>query len=105
MSEKPFPINPAERRVHRRFPVLWSATMTAESALAPYVLNCDIRNISISGLHVLAERTLAAGTAVSLHIDRVGGFRGSVAWSAGDRLGIAFDESPERVAELIRDHV
>jgi hypothetical protein len=94
-----------ERRAHRRYPVLWSGTLSTGSTFDSYVLHCQIRNISISGLHVLVERHLAVGSAVVLRIDLVGTFRGRVAWSERDRLGIAFDESPERVAELIKDKV
>jgi hypothetical protein len=94
-----------ERRAHRRFPVLWSATLTAGSTFDPHVLHCRIRNISIAGLHVLVERHLAVGSAVVLHIDRVGTFRGRVVWSEAERLGVAFDDSPEHVAELIKDKV
>jgi hypothetical protein len=95
----------AERRVHPRYPVMWSATVTAATPLERYVLNCRIKNISISGLHVLAEKELEAGRDVTLRIDRVGSFQGRVVWSDGNRLGIRFTESPERIAELIKDQV
>lgn len=96
---------PDERRAHPRYPVLWSATLSAESEFDRYVLSCQISNISISGLHVLVERTLEPGRSVSLRIDRVGTFRGRVVRCEGDSLGIAFEDSPERVASLIRDKV
>lgn len=95
----------AERRGHRRYPVLWSASLSAESALAPHVLTCRIQNVSISGLHVLAETKLAPDTPVTLRIDRVGVFHGRVAWSNEDGIGVAFDENSHRIAELIRDGI
>lgn len=103
MSEDPS--SGGDRRLHRRYPVMWSATVTATTPLERYVLNCRIKNISISGLHVLAERELEAGRDVTLKIDRVGSFQGRVVWSEGNRLGIRFTESPERIAELIKDQV
>ncbi len=93
----------AERRRHPRFPVMWSATLTAESDFDRYVLTCKIRNISISGLHVLVERALEKDRPVTLRIDRVGEFRGRVVWSEGGHLGVSFEDAAERVAELIMD--
>lgn len=95
----------ADRRSQRRYPVLWSASLCTGSALSPHVLTCRIQNVSISGLHVLAETKLAPDTKVTLRIDRVGVFHGRVAWSNDDGIGIAFDDNPDRVAELIRDRM
>lgn len=85
--------------------MLWSASLSTDSTLAPHILTCRIQNVSISGLHVLAETRLAPDTPVTLRIDRVGVFHGRVAWSNDNGIGIAFDENPDRVAELIRDRI
>lgn len=94
-----------EDRRHSRYPVLWSTKLTGETELDRYVLHGKIRNISISGVHVLAERDVVPGGEVTLRIDRVGTFYGRVMWSEDGRLGIAFDEASEQVVEMILDRL
>lgn len=91
-----------DRRVHTRHPVMWSGTLSAETAFDRYRLDCTIRNVSISGVHVLVDREVAAESAVTLKIRGVGEFRGRVARADGDSLGVRFDDAPEAVAELIK---
>jgi PilZ domain-containing protein len=93
----------AERRVNPRYPVMWSGELRAVSSFDWYILDCRIRNVSISGVHVLVDRSIEPGRAVVLRIANVGDFTGQVAWSEGDRLGICFDEASDRLAELIRN--
>ena len=88
-------------RSHSRCPVLWSAMVTAEGKFERYVLNGKIRNISVSGVQVLVDKTIDPGCTVTLRIDRVGTFSGRVAWCDNGRLGIAFDPAAKRVVELV----
>jgi hypothetical protein len=93
-------------RSHSRHPVLWPARVTAEGAAAEgnfdrYVLNGKIRNISISGVHVLVEKAIEPGCRVTLRIDRVGTFCGQVTWCEDGRLGVAFDPASKAVVELM----
>jgi hypothetical protein len=97
------PIDGAERRIHPRYPVMWSGELRAVSGFDWYVLHCRIRNFSISGVHVLVDRSIEPGRSVVLRIAKVGDFTGQVAWSEGNRLGIRFDEASDRLAELIRE--
>lgn len=92
-------------RRHTRYPVLWSTRMSVESKLERYVIHGKIRNISVSGVHVLAEATVDPGTEVTLRIDRVGTFQGCVIWSEHGRMGVAFDKASEDVVELILDQL
>ena len=92
-------------RRHSRYPVLWSAMVTAEGKFDRYVINGKIRNISISGVHVLVDKTIDPGCMVTLRIDRVGTFSGRVAWCADGRLGIAFDPAARHVVELVLDRM
>ncbi|MGF1639573.1 MAG: PilZ domain-containing protein [Rhodospirillales bacterium] len=94
---------PREQRKHPRYPVMWSGTLSSDSAFDLYVLDCRISNFSISGVHVLVERTLVAGRPVTLDIRGVGAFKGRIAWADGDRIGVAFDDAPDHVAALTRD--
>ena len=98
-------------RRHSRHPVLWPTVVTAEGATAEgatangnferYVLNGKIRNISISGVHVLVEKAIDPGCRVTLRIDRVGTFCGQVAWCEDGRIGVAFDAASKAVVELM----
>ena len=97
------PTDRAERRINLRYPVMWSGELRAVSKFDRYILHCRIRNFSISGMHVLVDRSIEPGRPVVLQIANVGDFTGQVAWSKGDRLGICFDEASDRLAELIRE--
>ncbi|TVR98115.1 MAG: PilZ domain-containing protein [Rhodospirillales bacterium] len=88
-----------------RYPVLWSAKLTAETQFERYVLSGRIRNISISGVHVLVDKEVAPGSSVTLRIDRVGTFTGRIAWSQPDRLGIDFDNASEPLLALMVDRL
>ncbi|OAN53583.1 PilZ domain-containing protein [Sphingobium sp. TCM1] len=52
-----------------------------------------IRNLSATGLMADCERPVAAGTRIELDLRGVGRVCGSVAWSRGDKIGVAFDAS------------
>jgi PilZ domain len=97
------PTDRAERRINPRYPVMWSGELRAVSDFDWYILHCRIRNFSISGVHVLVDRSIEPGRPVVLRIANVGDFTGQVAWSKGNRLGICFDEASDRLAELIRE--
>lgn len=94
-----------EDRAQPRFPVLWSAKLTADSQFERYVLSGRIRNISISGVHVLVDTEVAPGGTVTLRIDRVGTFTGRIAWSQPGRLGISFDDASEPMVALMVDRL
>jgi PilZ domain len=96
------PTDGGERRINPRYPVMWSGELRAVSTFDWYILHCRIRNFSISGVHVLVDRSIEPGRSVVLRITNVGDFTGRVAWSKDDRLGICFDEASDRLAELIR---
>lgn len=91
-----------ERRVHIRHPVMWSGTLSTETAFDRYRLDCTIRNISISGVHVLVDREVDEGSTVTLKIGRMGEFHGHVVRAEGENLGVQFDDAPDRVAKLIK---
>jgi len=94
-----------ERRAYPRYPVMWTGSLSDVSEFDSYVLDCRIQNVSISGVHVLVDRTMAVDSAVTLRIGVLGEFRGTVVWTEGNAVGVRFDESPEQVAKLIKDRV
>ncbi len=82
---------------------MWSGTLTSETEFDLYVLDCQINNFSISGVHVLVERALDRNRPITLKINGVGEFKGQIAWSKGNQIGVRFDDAPDRVAALTQD--
>ena len=101
----PNDLSPQNRRIHPRYPVMWQGTISAETEFDAYVINCTIRNVSITGVHVLVDRAVASDSPVKLHISGVGVFEGRVSWSEDERLGVQFVDAPDDVAELIKANV
>lgn len=93
----------ADRRLHPRYPVMCAGELRVAGTFDWFVLNCQIRDISIAGVHVLVDRSLAPGDRLVLRIANVGDFPGEVAWAVDNRLGIRFDQAAQRLAELVRD--
>jgi len=94
-----------ERRSHPRNSVMWSGSLTSETKFDLYVLDCRINNFSIAGVHVMVERALGVDRPVTLKINGVGEFKGKIAWSKGNQIGVKFDDAPDRVAALTKDKV
>jgi hypothetical protein len=88
-------------RRHSRHPVLWPTSVTADDSFEHYVLNGKIRNISVSGVHVLVDKSIDPGCRVTLRIDRLGTFCGQVVWCEDGRLGVAFDSASQAAVELV----
>jgi len=84
---------------------MWSGTLTSETEFDLFVLDCRINNFSISGVHVLVERALDSNRPITLKISGVGEFKGQIAWSKGNQIGVRFDDAPDRVAELTQGKV
>ena len=91
-----------ERRIHPRYAVTCMGELHAPGPYDWFVLDCRFQDISISGVHVLVDRSLAAGDRLVLRIANVGQFPGTVVWAQEDRLGIRFDQEARRLAELAR---
>lgn len=51
-----------------------------------------VRNLSATGLMADCERSVPAGTQLTLELRGIGHVSGSVAWSREDKIGVAFDE-------------
>ncbi len=51
---------------------------------------CEVLNLSSRGVQVSIPEQFAAGDKVSVALDALGTFPGTVVWSDGDRYGIRF---------------
>ncbi|MBK8211726.1 MAG: PilZ domain-containing protein [Rhodospirillales bacterium] len=96
-------VDSADRRIHSRYSVMWSGELRARSDFDWYVLDCRIRNFSISGVRSWSTGRSNPGGSVVLGLRMSATFAGEVAWSKSNRLGICFDEASDRLAELIRE--
>lgn len=82
---------------------------TADNAEGPlpaaferFVLNGQIRNISIAGVHVHVDPALQPDSPFTLRLLGLGRLEGHVAWRTEERIGVAFASVPDRIIELVR---
>jgi hypothetical protein len=87
----------ADKRRHRRMPVLFSGTVHQDSAS----FDCIIKDISASGAQLITERPLARDRDFILDIDRAGLFTSRLIWREDNRIGMMFLHEPNSVAERI----
>ncbi|RVQ69687.1 PilZ domain-containing protein [Croceicoccus ponticola] len=80
-----------EHRKHDRDSLFLVAELRLERDGAPYAVK--LRNISDSGVMAEGSMRVARGCPVWVDLHNVGIIAGSVAWAAGDRCGIAFDQT------------
>lgn len=79
-----------------------SAQAQTQAAFERFVLNGQIRNISIAGVHVHVDPALKPNQPFTLRLVGLGRLEGYVAWRTEERIGVAFAGVPDRVIELIR---
>jgi PilZ domain len=88
----------AERRRHKRKPVLWSARV--ESYAGP--ADCIILDLSLGGAKIKTSATpVPAHQKVTLVIDRFGALRAEVVWSRMGHMGLRFTDSPDHIAHVV----
>lgn len=89
--------SPAERRQHKRKPVLWAARVESHEGTC----DCIILDLSLGGAKVRAGAKVAANQVVTLVIDRFGALRAEVVWSRSSRLGLRFVDAPDHIAHIL----
>ena len=75
-----------ERRSEERQRVAWHGRLSLAEGQEP----CEVLNISCNGVQVSTARPLQLQSEISLDIDHLGGFSGTVVWREGDRYGVQF---------------
>lgn len=80
-----------QQREKSRESIFLGAQIVIEGVRAP--LSARVRNISPGGMMVDAQKIYAKGLAVTATIKGIGEVTGRIAWSTGNRCGIAFDET------------
>jgi hypothetical protein len=89
-----------ERRAFWRNTVVWNGNLNIEDGS----VECVVLNVSANGakLHFSKPIDFSDPKGV-LCIPRLGEFAAEIAWVKGTTVGLRFEESPERVQELIAD--
>jgi hypothetical protein len=72
------------------------------AAFERFVLNGQIRNISIAGVHVHVDPALKPDSPFTLRLFGLGRLEGHVAWRTEERIGVAFAGVPDGIIELVR---
>ena len=83
-------IDRQDNRRHGRDSLFLVAELRLERDGPPYEVK--LRNISDSGVMAEGSMRVSRGTRVYIDLHNIGMVAGHVAWAAGDRCGIAFDE-------------
>ena len=83
-------IDRQDNRRHDRDSLFLVAELRLERDGPPYEVK--LRNISDSGVMAEGPMRVSRGTRIYLDLRNVGMVAGHVAWAAGDRCGVAFDE-------------
>lgn len=84
-------IDRQDNRRHDRDSLFLVAELRLERDGAPY--DVKLRNISDSGVMAEGAMRVSRGSRVYVDLRNIGIVAGQVAWAAGDRCGIAFDET------------
>jgi len=90
-------VSPADRRNHKRKPVLWSARLESREGSA----SCIILDLSAGGAKLRGISPASRKDEVTLVIDRFGSLRAEIMWARMGLLGIRFLDTPEQIAEII----
>ncbi len=75
-----------ERRGEARHTVAWRGRVKTARGDVP----CDVQDVCCNGVRISTATPLEPGSEVSLHVDHLGGFSGTVVWRQGDRYGVKF---------------
>ena len=89
--------SPADRRQHKRKPVLWAARI--ETLDGPS--ECIILDLSLGGAKVRSPAPVKAKETVTLVIDRFGALNAEVMWARSGRMGLRFVDAPDQIAHII----
>ncbi len=81
-----------ERRAETRHEVTWHGRLDMPDGQAP----CKVRDICCNGVRISTATPLETGAEISVHIEHLGGFSGTVVWHRGDCYGVKF-ASPSTV--------
>ncbi len=75
-----------ERRAEPRREVAWHGRLdTCDGEVA-----CEVRDICCNGVRISTATPLEPGSEISVHIDHLGGFSGTIVWRQGDCYGVKF---------------
>jgi hypothetical protein len=86
-----------ERRRHKRLPLLHSATLRS----GEHIIDCIIRDISVSGARLDVQHAPAPSQALALDIAEAGRLSGRIVWRRRAEAGFQFVDEPATVKSCI----
>ena len=87
----------AERRRHKRKPVVWQGKIETHDARA---VTCAVLNLSLGGAKLAVEGVFVAGDRVKLSINRIGALEVEIVWHDDGYLGVRFCDAPAQIAAI-----
>ena len=88
---------PADRRQHKRKPVLWAARIETRDGPG----ECIILDLSLGGAKLRSSASVAVRDEVMLVIDRFGALNAEVMWARSGKMGLRFIDAPDQIAHII----
>lgn len=82
-----------ELREHRRVSVSWDARVRHEEDEA----ECQILDVSLTGIGIQLESELQPGIEIELDIPDIGVLAGKIVWAMGSRAGILLSSNPDTI--------
>ncbi|HZT51090.1 MAG TPA: PilZ domain-containing protein [Stellaceae bacterium] len=89
--------SPADRRQHKRKPVLWAARIETQDGPS----DCIILDLSLGGAKLRSAAEVAAQDMITLVIDRFGALNAEVMWARSGKMGVRFVDAPDQIAHII----
>jgi hypothetical protein len=88
--------NERERRKHRRKGTLWHGTLRTPAG----VIGCRVLNLSARGAKLEVDGAVAPGQSVTLIMEPLGEFSGTVTWQRDGQAGIRIKEHRTTQTEI-----
>lgn len=86
-----------ELREHRRVTVSWDACVRYEEEET----ECQILDISLTGIGIKAESDLKPGIKIELDIPDIGVLAGKIVWAMRGRAGILLSSNPDTIRAML----
>ncbi len=88
---------PPERRSFRRIHTILSCRLTSGERIDDGI----VLDLSVNGARVRMAEPSPLGDTVTMHIARLGEFKGQVMWRASNLIGLRFADHPLQVSQLM----
>ncbi len=91
----------SDKRHHARKGVSLTGILRAGAAPGAPCAGCEILDLSVGGARIALAAPMDVPNAVVLEIGQFGSYAAEVAWADYPAFGLRFEESPDKMAEMI----